>query len=199
MFGDILLGIILLLGALWGLGRGLVKLLGGFGGVVLAGIMARNLAALFVPFLLDYLPLPQTEAVASPVGQALLQTLFYSSSWLGYLIEIIFFLLFFAGVYLILKALTVLVDKIVDWTPLAGVNSLLGAVIGVFVVALLLALVECWLLPVFAGSASGFWHWLNRIFASSHYVAPFINQMGTWCLAIASQPLPDLEGVLPNG
>lgn len=197
MFGDILLGIILLLGALWGWNHGMVKLLGGFGGLVLAGIVARNLSNLFVPLLLGHLTLPETSTPTSAVGKALLETLFYSSSWLGYLVELVCFLLFFAAVYLILRAIVALVNKIVDWTPLSGLNALLGAIIGVFVFALLLALVQCWLLPVFGtGATSGFWHWLNRIFTSSNYIAPLLQELGIWCLAITGKPLPELEGVL---
>lgn len=195
MFSDIILAILLILAMMYGWHRGLLRVLGGVGGLVIAFMLARKLSATLIPFLLQLLPPGEAVGTAS-AWQTVLAQLFYSNSLLGRIVELILFILLFGIITWLIHFLVGFTTRVLNLTPLGFVNRFLGLLAGFLVMAFLLSALSLWLVPAFAaGKTSGFWLVLSNMFTSSQYLLPIIEKIGLWGWALVQNPpqLPDLQ------
>lgn len=125
MFSDIILAILLILAMMYGWHRGLLRVLGGVGGLVIAFMLARKLSATLIPFLLQLLPPGEMVGTAS-AWQTVFEQLFYSNSLLGRIVELILFVLLFGIITWLIHFLVGFITRVLNLTPLGFVNRFLG-------------------------------------------------------------------------
>ena len=195
MFSDIILAILLILAMMYGWHRGLLRVLGGVGGLVIAFMLARKLSATLIPFLLQLLPPGEMVGTAS-AWQTVFEQLFYSNSLLGRIVELILFVLLFGIITWLIHFLVGFITRVLNLTPLGFVNRFLGLLAGFLVMSFVLSALSLWLVPAFAaGKTSGFWVVLSNMFTSSQYLLSIIEKIGLWGWALVQNPpqLPDLQ------
>lgn len=175
--GDLILGIILLVAVLDGYRRGIIKILGSFGGVFIGIFIARRLTPVLLPIVANQLGLALWGGT-SPVHSELVTAWFYTNTALGRIVELTLFIVLTAAITWLVKFLVNAFGSVVNATPLIGfVSRVLGACLELFVYAMVLYFIYAWLLP-----------WLislipqlavvNTIFTSSQFVLPIICDIG---------------------
>lgn len=186
--GDLILGIILLIAVLDGYRRGVIKILGSFGGVFIGIFIARRITPVLLPILAKNLGLALYGA-GVPAHSQLVATWFYTNTALGRLIELVLFIVLVSAVTWLVRFLVNAFGSVVNATPLIGfVSRVLGACLELFIYAMVLYFIYVWLLP-----------WLislipqlaavRKIFTSSAYVLPVILDIGSLVWHSAVQAL----------
>lgn len=183
--GDLILGIILLVAVLDGWRRGIIKILGSFGGVFIGIFIARRLTPVLLPLIADQLGLALYGAPAHAQSQ-LVANWFFTTTALGRVIELTLFIVLTAAITWLVRFLVNAFGSVVNATPLIGfVSRALGACLELFIYAMVLYFIYAWALP-----------WLislipqlavvNTIFTSSAVVLPIICDIGglVWYTAL---------------
>lgn len=183
--GDLILGILLLAALLDGWRRGIIKILGSFGGVFVGIFIARRLTPVLLPLLADHLGLALYGAPAHAQSQ-LVTTWFFTTTALGRIVELTLFIVLTAAITWLVHFLVNALGSLINATPLIGfVSRALGACLELFIYAMVLYFIYAWLLP-----------WLislipqlavvNTLFTSSQFVLPIICDIGglVWYTAI---------------
>ncbi len=101
---------------MYGWHRGLLRVLGGVGGLVIAFMLARKLSATLIPFLLQLLP-PGEAAGTASAWQTVLAQLFYSNSLLGRIVELILFILLFGIITWLIHFLVGFTTRVLEFNP----------------------------------------------------------------------------------
>lgn len=185
--GDLILGLILLIAVLDGYRRGIIKILGSFGGVFVGIFIARRLTPVLLPLLAEKLGLALYGGQA-PAYSQLVATWFYTDTALGRIVELTLFVVLTAAITWLVKFLVNAFGSLVNATPLIGfVSRVLGACLELFVYAMVLYFIYAWLLPWLIGIIPQAVA-LNSIFTSSQYVLPVVCDIGAlvWHTAIAA-------------
>lgn len=183
--GDLILGIILLVAVFDGYRRGVIKILGSFGGVFIGIFIARRLTPVLLPLISDYLGLALFGAPAHAHSQ-IVTNWFITTTALGRIIELTLFIVLTAAVTWIVKFLVNAFGSMVNATPLIGfVSRVLGACLELFVYAMVLYFIYAWLLPWLISIIPQLAP-INTIFTSSAFVLPIICDIGglVWYTAI---------------
>lgn len=167
--GDLILGVVLLAAVLDGWRRGVIKLLGGFGGVIVGVFVSRRVT----PVLLSRV----NNELGVTDGAALAQ-FFLGSSALERLLELVIFIVVTAVVTWLVRVLVNAFGSVVNATPLVGfVSRVTGACLEVFAYAMLIYFLCVWFMPWLLGimpEAAP----VNSIFTSSQYVLPPVLDIG---------------------
>lgn len=154
--GDLILGILLLAAALDGWRRGVIKLLGGFGGVLVGIFVARRVTPVLLLRLGDEL---------SASGKW-----FFTDTAAERLLEMVIFIVVTAVVTWLVRLLVSAVGSVVNSTPLVGfVSRVTGACLEIFAYTMLVYFLYVWFLPWLIGiipEAAP----VNSIFTSSQYL-----------------------------
>lgn len=186
--GDLILGIILVIAVLDGYRRGVIKILGSFGGVFIGIFIARRLTPLLLPVLANTLGLALYDAGA-PAYSQLVAAWFYTNTALGRLVELVLFIVLTAAVTWLVHFLVSAFGSVVNATPLIGfISRVLGACLELFVYAMVLYFIYAWLLPWLIGLIPQL-AVVNSIFTSSKYVLPIILDIGALVWHSAVQAL----------
>lgn len=176
--GDLILGIILLIALLDGYRRGVIKILGSFGGIVIGVFLARRLTPEVLPWLATTLQLPIYDGASGAGVSPALAQWFYTNTALGRIVELVIFLVLTAAVTWVVRFLVNAFGSVVNATPLVGfVSRTLGAVLELFIYAAALYFIYIWFLPWLIGvvpEAKA----VNSIFTSSRYVLQVILELG---------------------
>ena len=163
--GDLILGIILLAAILDGWRRGVIKLLGGFGGVLVGVFVARRIT----PVLL----LRLGEELNAAGGW------FFTNTAAERLLEMVIFIVVTAVVTWLVRVLVHAAGSVVNATPLVGfVSRVTGACLEAFAYAMLVYFLYVWFIPWLVGvlpEAAP----VNSIFTSSQYLLPPVLELGS--------------------
>ena len=176
--GDLILGILLLVAVWDGYRRGVIKLLGSFGGLVVGIFAARRLTPVLLPLLGQKLNMSLYGGATNDSSQ-LVADWFFTNTALGRLIELVLFVVLTAVITWLVHWLVGAVGSLVNATPLVGfVSRVLGACVEVFVLAMVLYFLYAWFLPwlvsIIPESAA-----IYGIFTSSQYLLPIIKDIGS--------------------
>ena len=175
--GDLILGILLLVAVWDGYRRGVIKLLGSFGGLVVGIFAARRLTPVLLPLLGQKLNMSLYGGATNDSSQ-LVADWFFTNTALGRLIELVLFVVLTAVITWLVHWLVGAVGSLVNATPLVGfVSRVLGACVEVFVLAMVLYFLYAWFLPwlvsIIPEAAA-----IYGIFTSSQYLLPIIKDIG---------------------
>lgn len=176
--GDLILGIILLIALLDGYRRGVIKILGSFGGIVIGVFVARRITPELLPRLAEWLNLQLYDHVGGYAGSQMVAQWFYTNTALGRLLELVLFVVLTAAVTWVVRLLVNALGSMVNATPLIGfVSRVLGACLELFIYAAVLYFIYVWFMP-----------WLisvlpeakavNSIFTTSQYVLKVVLEVG---------------------
>lgn len=172
--GDLILGIVLLAAILDGWRRGVIKLLGGFGGIIVGIFVARRVT----PVLLGHLGDTLGGQQGASDGAALAQ-LFFTNSAMERLLELVVFIVVTAVVTWLVRLAVGAFGSVVNATPLVGfVSRVTGACLETFAYAMLVYFLYVWFLPWLIGiipEAAP----VNGIFTSSQYVLQPMLDIGS--------------------
>lgn len=175
--GDLILGIFLLIALFDGYRRGIIKILGSFGGVFVGIFIARRLTPVLLPLLADSLGLALYDAPAHSHSAVVTQW-FYTTTAMGRIIELVLFIVLTSAITWLVKFLVNAFGSVVNATPLIGfVSRVLGACLELFVYAMVLYFIYAWLLPWLISIIPQL-SAVNSIFTTSHYVLPIICDIG---------------------
>lgn len=183
--GDLILGILLIVAVLDGWRRGIIKILGSFGGLFVGIFIARRLTPVLLPVIAKQFDLALYGAPAH-AQSALVANWFFTTTALGRIVELALFIVLTAAITWLVHFPVNAFGSLVNATPLIGcVSRALGACLELFVYAMVLYFIYAWLLP-----------WLislipqlavvNTLFTSSKYVLPVIADIGSlvWYTAL---------------
>ena len=176
--GDLILGILLLVAVWDGYRRGIIKLLGSFGGLLVGVFAARRLTPVLLPMLGQKLNMSLYGGGANDSSQ-LVAEWFFTNTALGRLVELVLFVVLTAAITWLVHWLVGAVGSLINSTPLVGfVCRVLGACAEVFVLAMVLYFIYTWFLPWLIGIIPEAVA-INSIFSSSQYLLPIIKDIGS--------------------
>ena len=185
--GDLILGLILLIALLDGWRRGIIKILGSYGGIIIGVFLARRLTPVLVNMLLPQLQEQIGNALPPSAASPMLAEWFFTNSALGRLLELIIFVVLTSAVTWLVRFGTGALGSMINFTPLIGhVSRSLGAVLQMLIFVMVIYCIYVWVLP-----------WLisiipelavvNTIFTSSQLVLQLITEIGSliWYSALS--------------
>jgi uncharacterized membrane protein required for colicin V production len=185
--GDLILGLILLIAVLDGYRRGVIKILGSFGGVFVGIFVARQATPVLLPLVAEKLNLALYGSDISSES-TLVASWFFTNTVLGRLLELVLFVVITAAVTWLVRFLVSGFGSVVNHTPLIGyVSRVLGACLELFVYAVVLYFLYVWFLPWLEGIIPQV-GMVTAIFTSSQYVLNVILDIGglVWHTAVAA-------------
>lgn len=190
--GDLILGLILLIALLDGWRRGVIKILGSYGGVIIGVFLARRLTPAIVKTLLPQLEAQIGSAIAAgnPAGGAaspLLAEWFFTNSALGRLLELVIFVALTSAITWLVRFATGSFGSMVNFTPLIGhISRSLGALLQMLIYVMIIYCVYVWILPWLISIAPEI-AVVNTIFTSSQLVLQLILEIGSmiWYSALS--------------
>lgn len=176
--GDLILGIILLIALLDGYRRGVIKLLGSFGGALIGVFVARRLTPHLLLWLQGQFDLLLVDAAQGGPAAELLAGWFFANTMLGRLLELAVFVALTAAVTWLVRFLVNALGSVVNATPLVGfVSRALGAALELLIYCAALYFIYMWFMPWLVGVAPAAAP-VNSIFASSQYVLRLVEELG---------------------
>ncbi len=185
--GDLILGIILLIALLDGWRRGIIKILGSYGGIIVGVFLARRLTPLLLPMLLPQLEEHLGQATGNSPDSVLLAEWFFTDSALGRLLELVIFIVLTSAITWLVRFATGAFGSVINFTPLIGhVSRSLGACLQLLIYIMLLYLIYVWILPWLISLLPDL-AVVNTIFTSSKLVLQFILEIGSliWYSALS--------------
>ena len=90
--GDLILGVILLIALLDGWRRGIIKILGSYGGIIIGVFLARRLTPVLLNMLLPHVEEHLGNAMVNTGNSAMLAEWFFTDTALGRLLELVIFI-----------------------------------------------------------------------------------------------------------
>ncbi len=197
--GDLILFVLLLIAVLDGWRRGVIKILGSFGGVLVGVMAARRLTPVLLPALADKLGLALYGA-GGPEQSRLVASWFFTETAAGRLAELVLFILLTSAVTWLVRFLVNAAGSVVNGTPLVGfISRVFGACLELLVFATVLFFVYTWLLPWLIGLAPDLAA-LNSIFTTSQYLLPVVLDIGSlvWYSALEAISAQAALGLMPG-
>lgn len=186
--GDLILGLILLIALLDGWRRGVIKILGSYGGIIIGVFLARRLTPQLVKTALPQLEEQLGNAMsASGMPSPMLAEWFFTNSALGRLLELVIFVALTSAITWVVRRSANSFGRMVNYTPLIGqVSRSLGALLQALIYVMILYCVYVWLLPWLISIAPELTA-VNTIFTSSKLVLQLILEIGSmiWYSALA--------------
>ena len=164
--GDLILGIILLIALLDGWRRGIIKILGSYGGIIVGVFLARRLTPLLLPMLLPQLEKHLGQTTGISPDSVLLAEWFFTDSALGRLLELVIFIVLTSAITWLVRFATGAFGSVINFTPLY----------------LIYVWILPWLISLLPDLAV-----VNTIFTSSKLVLQFILEIGSliWYSALS--------------
>ena len=177
--GDLILGIILLIALLDGWRRGIIKLLGSYGGIIIGVFLARRLTPLLLPSILPKFEEHLGQTMQETANSPLLADWFFSNTAMGRLLELVIFVLLTAAITWLVSFMTGAFGSVVNATPLIGSLSRgLGALLELLIYIMVLYFIYVWFLPWLVGLLPDL-AVVNTIFTSSQVVLGIILDIGS--------------------
>ena len=177
--GDLILGIILLIALLDGWRRGIIKLLGSYGGIIIGVFLARRLTPLLLPSILPKFEEHLGQTMQETANSPLLADWFFSNTAMGRLLELVIFVLLTAAITWLVLFMTGAFGSVVNATPLIGSLSRgLGALLELLIYIMVLYFIYVWFLPWLVGLLPDL-AVVNTIFTSSQVVLGIILDIGS--------------------
>lgn len=186
--GDLILGLILLIALLDGWRRGIIKILGSYGGIIIGVFLARRLTPRLVMLALPQLEEQLAGAMTATVDSPMLAEWFFTNSAIGRLLETVIFVALTAAITWLVRFGTNALGSIINFTPLIGhVSRSLGAVMQMLIFVMIIYCLYVWILPWLVGIIPEL-AVVNTIFTSSQVVIQFILEVGSliWYSALAA-------------
>ncbi len=185
--GDIILGLILLIALLDGWRRGVVKILGSYGGVIVGVFMARRLTPQIVGMITPQLEEHMGDALIQAGNSPLLAEWFFTNTALGRLLEIAIFVAITSAVTWLVRFGTGSFGRMVNHTPMLGhISRSLGACLQMLIYVMFLYCIYVWIMPWLISLVPEL-SVVNTIFTSSKLVLQLILELGSliWFSALS--------------
>jgi uncharacterized membrane protein required for colicin V production len=182
--GDIIIGIVMLCGIIFGWRRGLVKIIGGCGAIYFGIVVGRHITSWLMP-VIDGLIGQAALSGPNPPEQKILATLLFSDSFTARIIEVVLLIFITLIVVKILRRLAHFLGNAINHTPFIGfISRFFGACIAFLVFVAALYAVMLWVFPLLADVS--FIKKLEDILRSSRYLLPYVQSFGSWAWSMAA-------------
>lgn len=176
--GDLVLGIILLIAVLNGYHRGVIKILGSWGGTVIGVFLARRITPYALPWIEEQFNWTVEGAVTDAVGNDALAAFFISETSLGRVVELVIFVFLVVLITWVIKMFVNATGSVVNGTPILGkVSRILGAILEVCLYSMIIYCLYVWIIPWLVSIIPAL-SVVNSIFDTSTFVLPIIISIG---------------------